>query len=108
MSLEIAHKVIVPPKKILSRSFLNSGTLIVIIGFFTNAEQAQNKFMLMLENTPIDINARRIFDQKQNDFNCVFCIGLNEQKTSHATVPLRTYYLMYMRAVRLGFVKRSF
>jgi hypothetical protein len=30
MSLEMAHKVIVPPKKIMSRSFLNSGTLIVI------------------------------------------------------------------------------
>ncbi len=31
MSLEIANKVIVPQKKIMSRSFLNSGTLIVII-----------------------------------------------------------------------------
>jgi hypothetical protein len=31
MSLEMAHKVIVPPKKIISSSFLNSGTLIVII-----------------------------------------------------------------------------
>ena len=30
MSLEMAHKVILPPKKIISRSFLNSGTLIVI------------------------------------------------------------------------------
>jgi hypothetical protein len=30
MSLEMAHKVIVPRKKIMSRSFLNSGTLIVI------------------------------------------------------------------------------
>jgi hypothetical protein len=30
MSLEMALKVIVPPKKIISRSFLNSGTLIVI------------------------------------------------------------------------------
>jgi len=30
MSLEMAHKVIVPEKKITSRSFLNSGTLIVI------------------------------------------------------------------------------
>jgi hypothetical protein len=30
MSLEMAHKVIVPQKKIISRSFLNSGTLIVI------------------------------------------------------------------------------
>jgi hypothetical protein len=29
MSLEMAHKVILPPKKIISRSFLNSGTLIV-------------------------------------------------------------------------------
>ncbi len=32
MSLEMAHKVIVPQKKIISRSFLNSGTLIVIRG----------------------------------------------------------------------------
>jgi hypothetical protein len=30
MSLEMAQKVIVPQKKIMSRSFLNSGTLIVI------------------------------------------------------------------------------
>jgi hypothetical protein len=34
MSLEMAHKVIVPQKKIMSRSFLNSGTLIVILSFF--------------------------------------------------------------------------
>ncbi len=33
MSLEMAHKVIVPQKKIMSRSFLNSGTLIVICPF---------------------------------------------------------------------------
>jgi hypothetical protein len=33
MSLEMAHKVIVPQKKIMSRSFLNSGTLIVILAF---------------------------------------------------------------------------
>jgi hypothetical protein len=32
MSLEMAQKVIVPQKKIMSRSFLNSGTLIVIKG----------------------------------------------------------------------------
>jgi hypothetical protein len=31
MSLEMAHKVIVTQKKIMSRSFLNSGTLIVLI-----------------------------------------------------------------------------
>jgi hypothetical protein len=36
MSLEMAHRVIVPPKKIISRSFLNSGTLIVIIGIYFN------------------------------------------------------------------------
>jgi hypothetical protein len=29
MSLKMAHKVIVPQKKIMSRSFLNIGTLIV-------------------------------------------------------------------------------
>jgi hypothetical protein len=28
---EMAHKIIVPQKKIMSRSFLNSGTLIVIL-----------------------------------------------------------------------------
>jgi hypothetical protein len=33
MSLEMAHNVIVPQKKIMSRSFLNSGTLIVIADF---------------------------------------------------------------------------
>ncbi len=33
MSLEMAHKVIVPQKKSMSRSFLNSGTLIVILHF---------------------------------------------------------------------------
>jgi hypothetical protein len=31
MSLKMAHKVIVPQKKIMSRSLLNSGTLIVIV-----------------------------------------------------------------------------
>jgi hypothetical protein len=36
MSLEMAHKVIVPQKKIMSRSFLNSGTLIVRIHFTEN------------------------------------------------------------------------
>ena len=43
MSLEMAHKVIVPQKKIMSSSFLNSGTSIVIFlnsnkkkwGFYT-------------------------------------------------------------------------
>ncbi len=34
MSLEMAHKVIVPQKKIMSRSFLNSGTLIVSFEIF--------------------------------------------------------------------------
>jgi hypothetical protein len=38
MSLEMAHKVIAPPKKIISRSFLNSGTLIV------NASVPENKW----------------------------------------------------------------
>jgi hypothetical protein len=34
MSLEMDHKVIVPQKKNMSCSFLNSGTLIVIIKLF--------------------------------------------------------------------------
>ncbi len=33
VSLEMAHKVMVPQKKIISRSFLNSGTLIVITAY---------------------------------------------------------------------------
>ncbi len=42
MSLEMAHKVIVPPKKIISRSFLNSGTLIVNMTCFCIRFQAFN------------------------------------------------------------------
>ncbi len=34
MSLEMAHKVIVPQKKIMSRSFLNSGTVPLQVNFF--------------------------------------------------------------------------
>ncbi len=30
MSREMAHKVIVPQKKIMSQSFLNSGTLVIL------------------------------------------------------------------------------
>ncbi len=42
MSLKMAHKVIVPQKKILSRSFLNSGTLIVKMPFVLNTTIALN------------------------------------------------------------------
>jgi hypothetical protein len=45
-------------------------TILYFSGFFTNAEHAQNNFMLMLENMPIDINARANFRPKaNNDFN---------------------------------------
>ncbi len=47
MSLEMAHKVIVPQKKIISRSFLNSGTLIVIVSTHT----ALNLWGLVLLDT---------------------------------------------------------
>jgi hypothetical protein len=40
MSLETAQKVIVPQKKIMSRSFLNSGTLIVNITIPTKNNSA--------------------------------------------------------------------
>jgi hypothetical protein len=41
MSLEMAHKVIVPQKKIMSRSFLNSGTLIVIFSLLVLVKSQQ-------------------------------------------------------------------
>jgi hypothetical protein len=42
MSLEMAQKVIVPQQKIMSRSFLNSSTLIVITYLFgSGIEQIQ-------------------------------------------------------------------
>ncbi len=39
MSREMAHKVIVPTKKIMSRSFLNSGTLVIFCLFATMGPQ---------------------------------------------------------------------
>ncbi len=44
MSLETAQKVIVPQKKIMSRSFLNSGTLIAILGWFCPIEMTYQCF----------------------------------------------------------------
>ncbi len=48
MSLEMAHKVIVPQKKIMSRSFLNSGTLIVIPLFLLPALSSSPSFLTSL------------------------------------------------------------
>jgi hypothetical protein len=39
MSLEMAQKVIVPKKKIMSQSFLNSGTLVILCLFATMGPQ---------------------------------------------------------------------
>jgi hypothetical protein len=39
MSREMAHKVIVPKKKIMSQSFLNSGTLVILCLFATLGPQ---------------------------------------------------------------------
>ncbi len=39
MSREMAHKVIVPKKKIMSQSFLNSGTLVILCLFATMGPQ---------------------------------------------------------------------
>jgi hypothetical protein len=39
MSREMAHKVIVPKKKIMSQSFLNSGTLVILFLFATMGPQ---------------------------------------------------------------------
>jgi hypothetical protein len=43
MSLEMAHKVIVPQKKIMSLSFINSGTLIVIINHRLKTPPVENE-----------------------------------------------------------------
>jgi hypothetical protein len=46
MSLEMAHKVIVPQKKIMSRSFLNSRTFIVSLGHDSGGmKMHQNTFI---------------------------------------------------------------
>jgi hypothetical protein len=42
MSLKTAQKVIVPQKKIMSRIFLNSGTLIVIFYFEEMTDMAES------------------------------------------------------------------
>jgi hypothetical protein len=39
MSQEMAQKVIVPKKKIMSQSFLNSGTLVILCPFATMGPQ---------------------------------------------------------------------
>ncbi len=39
MSREIAQKVIVPPQKIMSQSFLNRGTLVILCLFATMGPQ---------------------------------------------------------------------
>jgi hypothetical protein len=39
MSLKMAQKVIVPPKKIMFQSFLNSGTLVILCHFATMGPQ---------------------------------------------------------------------
>jgi hypothetical protein len=48
MSLELAHKVIVPQKKCMSRSFLNSGTLIVntFLGYYTKISEPLANFYI--------------------------------------------------------------
>ncbi len=50
MSLEMAHKVIVPQKKIMSRSFLNSGTLIVITQCLKTGPRPLSIRIHMLQN----------------------------------------------------------
>ena len=59
MSREMAHKVIVPQKKIMSRSFLNSGTLIVKLlfeystgGLFTAVLGVAHKVHIKILYTP--------------------------------------------------------
>ena len=48
MSREMAQKVIVPQKKIMSRSFLNSGTLVILCPFATMGPQFYNFIVFFL------------------------------------------------------------
>ncbi len=48
MSLEMAQKVIVPKKKIMSQSFLNSGTLVILFPFATMGPQFYNFIVFFL------------------------------------------------------------
>jgi hypothetical protein len=49
MSREMAQKVIVPsPKKIMSQSFLNSGTLVILCPFATMGPQFYNFVVFFL------------------------------------------------------------
>ncbi len=54
MSREMAHKVIVPQKKNMSRSFLNSGTLIVNLTFIDAEDYAASgkweKILICISN----------------------------------------------------------
>ncbi len=73
MSLEMAQKVIVPQRKIMSRSFLNSGTLIVILHY--KIIGAPKKF----KSQPRPLVRPRSLNFSQNFWNL-----------SHETVPLIT------------------
>jgi hypothetical protein len=58
MSLEMAKKVLVPQKKIMSRSFLNSGTLIVILyrkaaKYFENHQRQEKSTDLIFKTLKI-------------------------------------------------------
>ncbi len=58
MSLETAQKVIVPQKKIMSRIFLNSGTLIVIVRktyslYHFEQEKSENNALTLVMNNHI-------------------------------------------------------
>jgi hypothetical protein len=70
MSREMAHKVIVPPKKIMSRSFLNRGTLIVISDFLTVLSTINNDSLSINHNGRYDENiiSKAINDDIYSEF----------------------------------------
>jgi hypothetical protein len=61
MSLVTAQKVIVPQKKIMSRIFLNSGTLIVISSFITVPD---NRFLAQRAETHVKKGGMTVWKNK--------------------------------------------
>ncbi len=65
LSLEMAHKVIVPQKKIMSRSFLNSGTLIVKI-YFLVSKSSTHTGLVCVKNWARNISSLGLRKTKGN------------------------------------------
>jgi hypothetical protein len=83
MTREMAHKVIVPKEKIMSQSFLNSGTLVILCLFatmgpqfysFLTMEKYNVLLLLPVNNTYIEKTPRKFeFGKKSAEvYHCLY------------------------------------